>query len=328
MNSHADECGCCPNPSPIVIDLQGDGLRFSNAEDGVLFDINGLGLTLWIGWPKDTDDAWLVRDRDSNGMIDSGAEMFGNATLLPVETPPFYGMELALSVINTMGGPQHNSAGQTLNKEGKPIPRLYSVGELGSFFSLCYTGGTNIPEAHSFGRIAGEHAAVGTGELRGDRVRDAVGHRREGARERVHLVAFRRKLSGEPGGHGSTVAADDRVIAQAAAEFPRHDPRLHRRFPTGAALVQHLPPLAHALLRGRQERAVVVAVLDNLLKGAATNAIQIAELAGVDRAVDISIVLRLAGKAAAVRSFDTGDTIIPNEQVAAKNLAAGVYRDQ
>jgi succinate dehydrogenase/fumarate reductase flavoprotein subunit len=85
---------------------------------------------------------------------------FGNTALLPVDTPPFYGMELALSVINTMGGPQHNSMGQTLNKDGKPIPRLYSVGELGSFFSLCYTGGTNIPEAHSFGRIAGEHAAA------------------------------------------------------------------------------------------------------------------------------------------------------------------------
>jgi succinate dehydrogenase/fumarate reductase flavoprotein subunit len=86
--------------------------------------------------------------------------LFGNATLLPIETPPFCGMELALSLINTMGGPQHNSKGQTLNKESRPIPRLYSVGELGSFFSLCYTGGTNIPEAHSFGRIAGEHAAA------------------------------------------------------------------------------------------------------------------------------------------------------------------------
>jgi succinate dehydrogenase/fumarate reductase flavoprotein subunit len=85
---------------------------------------------------------------------------FGNTTLLPIVTPPFYGMEMALSLINTMGGPQHNGKGQTLNKEGKPIPRLYSVGELGSFFSLCYTGGTNIPEAHSFGRIAGEHAAA------------------------------------------------------------------------------------------------------------------------------------------------------------------------
>jgi succinate dehydrogenase/fumarate reductase flavoprotein subunit len=85
--------------------------------------------------------------------------LFNNTTLLPIESPPFYGMEMALSLINTMGGPQHNGKGQTLNKEGKPIPRLYSVGELGSFFSLCYTGGTNIPEAHTFGRIAGEHAA-------------------------------------------------------------------------------------------------------------------------------------------------------------------------
>lgn len=85
---------------------------------------------------------------------------FSNTALLPIATPPFYGMEMALSLINTMGGPQHNGKGQTLNKEGKPISRLYSVGELGSFFSLCYTGGTNIPEAHSFGRIAGEHAAA------------------------------------------------------------------------------------------------------------------------------------------------------------------------
>ena len=58
-----------------------------------------------------------------------------------------------------MGGPHHNCKGPTLNKEGKPIPRLYSVSELGSFCSVCYTGSTNIPEAHSFGRIAGEDAA-------------------------------------------------------------------------------------------------------------------------------------------------------------------------
>jgi succinate dehydrogenase/fumarate reductase flavoprotein subunit len=85
---------------------------------------------------------------------------FGNTTLLPIATPPYYGMEIALSLINTMGGPQHNGKGQTLNIEGHPVPRLYTVGELGSFFSLCYPGGINIPEAHSFGRIAGEHAAT------------------------------------------------------------------------------------------------------------------------------------------------------------------------
>lgn len=85
---------------------------------------------------------------------------FGNTRLVAIKTPPFYGMELGMSLINTMGGPQHNGKGQTLNTEGKPIPRLYTVGELGSFFSKFYSGGCNIPEAYMFGKIAAEHAAA------------------------------------------------------------------------------------------------------------------------------------------------------------------------
>ena len=49
---------------------------------------------------------------------------------------------------------------QTLDKDDKPIPRLYTPGELGSFFGFLYPGGSNIPEAIAFGRIAGEHAAA------------------------------------------------------------------------------------------------------------------------------------------------------------------------
>jgi len=37
---------------------------------------------------------------------------------------------------------------------------LYTPGELGSFFGFLYPGGSNIPEAISFGRIAGENAAA------------------------------------------------------------------------------------------------------------------------------------------------------------------------
>jgi succinate dehydrogenase/fumarate reductase flavoprotein subunit len=44
--------------------------------------------------------------------------------------------------------------------EGKPIPRLYAAGELGSFFGHLYQGGNNLPEALAFGRIAGERAAA------------------------------------------------------------------------------------------------------------------------------------------------------------------------
>ncbi len=80
--------------------------------------------------------------------------------LFPVSSPPYYAAELALTVTNTQGGPKHNGRAQTLNKDNKPIPRLYSAGEFGSFFGFLYPGGSNIPEAIAFGRIAGENAAA------------------------------------------------------------------------------------------------------------------------------------------------------------------------
>jgi len=80
--------------------------------------------------------------------------------LLPLNKPPFYGAELALTCTNTQGGPKHNGKAQTLDGDNKPIPRLYSPGEFGSFFGFLYPGGSNLPEAIAFGRIAGENAAA------------------------------------------------------------------------------------------------------------------------------------------------------------------------
>lgn len=73
-----DTCGCCLDPCPIVIDRSRDGVRLSSADEGVLLDINGLGTTLWLGWPTSADDAWLALDRNGNGAIDDGSELFGN----------------------------------------------------------------------------------------------------------------------------------------------------------------------------------------------------------------------------------------------------------
>jgi succinate dehydrogenase/fumarate reductase flavoprotein subunit len=81
-------------------------------------------------------------------------------TLFPVSTPPYYSAELALTCTNTQGGPKHNGKAQTLDKDNKPIPRLYTPGEFGSFFGFLYPGGSNIPEAIAFGRIAGKNAAA------------------------------------------------------------------------------------------------------------------------------------------------------------------------
>jgi len=43
---------------------------------------------------------------------------------------------------------------------GKPIPRLYAAGELGSAFGHLYLSGGNIAECFVTGRIAGMNAAA------------------------------------------------------------------------------------------------------------------------------------------------------------------------
>lgn len=74
--------------------------------------------------------------------------------LKPVKTGPFYAMQVGLGMINTQGGPRRNGKCQIVNPEGKPIPRLYGAGELGSYFGFLYQGATNYPEAMITGHMA------------------------------------------------------------------------------------------------------------------------------------------------------------------------------
>lgn len=90
------------NYSPIVIDLNGDGVRMSDASRGALFDIDGFGDFRWLGWPQTADDAWLALDRNANGWIDSGAELFGNTTRLRTARYAEHGYE-ALSEFDENG---------------------------------------------------------------------------------------------------------------------------------------------------------------------------------------------------------------------------------
>jgi hypothetical protein len=76
--------GCCCGPTPIVIDVAGNGFDLTDAYTGVNFDMGGDGHTEPIAWTTaDSDDAWLVLDRNGNGRVDSAKEMFGNFTDQP-----------------------------------------------------------------------------------------------------------------------------------------------------------------------------------------------------------------------------------------------------
>ena len=68
-------------PSPIVLDLDGDGVETTKQGTGTYFDHDGNGFAESTGW-ADKDDGLLVRDIDGNGKIDSGRELFGSETLL------------------------------------------------------------------------------------------------------------------------------------------------------------------------------------------------------------------------------------------------------
>jgi hypothetical protein len=68
---------------PLVLDLDNDGIETLaiNPASPILFGMDADGVKTGTGWIK-PDDALVVLDRNGNGLIDSGSELFGDSTVL------------------------------------------------------------------------------------------------------------------------------------------------------------------------------------------------------------------------------------------------------
>jgi hypothetical protein len=81
--------GECQLPNcPLIVDTARDGYKLTSVDKGVRFDLNADGVPEQVAWTRrDSDDAFLVMDRNGNGRVDDGSELFGNYTPARPDTP-------------------------------------------------------------------------------------------------------------------------------------------------------------------------------------------------------------------------------------------------
>lgn len=69
--------------SPILVDMAANGYSLTGLNDTVRFDLDANGHPDHVTWTRaGSEDAFLCLDRNGNGVIDNGAELFGNHTPL------------------------------------------------------------------------------------------------------------------------------------------------------------------------------------------------------------------------------------------------------
>jgi hypothetical protein len=170
---------------PLVLDLDGDGIETVgiNPLAPVLFDHDNDGVRTGTGWIK-SDDGLLVLDRNGNGTIDGGAELFGDNT-------PSAAGALAANGFIALQGQDSNADGQInsqdtsytqlrvwrdLNQDGisqagelQTLSQagIASIGVAGTATNVDLGNGNTQIASGSFTRTNGTTGQSGTAELTG-----------------------------------------------------------------------------------------------------------------------------------------------------------------
>jgi hypothetical protein len=150
---------------PLAIDLDGDGIEtLGIGANPITFDHNADGVRTGSGWLKG-DDAWLVLDRNGNGTIDSGRELFGVDYLKTSNQFATSGLDALRDLDSNADGVFNSSDAafaqvklwQDLNQDGQSqASELFSLADKGiaSIGLNGTTANTNLGNGNSVGATA------------------------------------------------------------------------------------------------------------------------------------------------------------------------------
>jgi hypothetical protein len=120
--------------TPLVLDLDNNGIQTTNIAAGTRFDLHATGKQSGTGWLS-AHDGFLVLDRNHDGIINDGSELFGSATRLPNGTRAVNGFE-ALTALDS-------------NHDGKMDVNDAAFGALQVWVDANQDGKTQAGELHS-----------------------------------------------------------------------------------------------------------------------------------------------------------------------------------
>lgn len=127
--------------------------------------VDGVGLeetvARWNAQVADLDDPDFGRGRSINDTHWGDGSRTLSATLGPIDTGPYYAVQVRPGALGTKGGPRTNGVGQVLDLDDQPIPGLYAAGNvMASAMGMTYGGaGGTLGPGMVFGFAAGRAAA-------------------------------------------------------------------------------------------------------------------------------------------------------------------------